>query len=307
MHVIEPSLVCRSDIPPIFGEFKGRGPKVGKALYGDMYVKGMPVPLQAENFKWTAAISFTFLLHAVTFLSPLIKDHDEPMWKNFKLHQRYLIGLMQWSASVGEIVQLDVLIREHQHGLLAIWQWNPFYRFKNHAACHGPRNFLYTCPLRAGWCLKGDLLGACFGINSCFVCVEEMKLREPKNDAQNSNHINPLLSMAEGSSKRDAWRRTSRKTHFTEARRLIGLVAWVEQAWMLMLLLVLCRRGGVASRPSIAVSIARNSHFPPHKLCSPMACRSLPPRVWVLGGERHVVDTSDFGACRWQSLANLDL
>jgi hypothetical protein len=68
--------------------FKGRSAKFGKQIYGANYRKGMPVPLKEQNFKWTAAMSFSLLIHAVALLSPLIKDHEEPMWVNFKLHQR---------------------------------------------------------------------------------------------------------------------------------------------------------------------------------------------------------------------------
>jgi hypothetical protein len=53
--------------------------------------------------------------------------------------------------------------------------------------------------------------------------VEEMKLREPKNDAQRSNYINPLLSVAEGSAKRDAWRMRTMQQHvMTQATKSLG-------------------------------------------------------------------------------------
>jgi hypothetical protein len=147
--------VLRNDIPPQFSSFPGRNSVAGKELYGDKYVKGMPVPHLAESFKWTAAMSFTFLIHAVALLSPLIKDHNEPMWVNFKLHQRFLLGLLQWSASVDQITRIDLQIRQHGQGMCEIWQFKPLYKYKNHALCHAAHNFLHVVPPRPGWALKG--------------------------------------------------------------------------------------------------------------------------------------------------------
>jgi hypothetical protein len=109
----------------------------------------------AESFKWTAAMSLTYLLHAVALLSPVIKDVEDPMWVNFKLCQRCLLGLLQWSATVGQIRQIDVQVREHQAGQRRIWQFKPLYKYKMHVLLHGARNFLMICPLMANWCLKG--------------------------------------------------------------------------------------------------------------------------------------------------------
>lgn len=50
-----------------------------------------------------------------------------------------------------------------------------------------------------------------------------MKLREPKGDATNSNHINPLLSMAEGSVKRAAWRMRNWNKSTTSATVSLGV------------------------------------------------------------------------------------
>ena len=115
----------------------------------------MVVPLQSDNFKWTAAMAFTFLIHSIAFLSPLIKDSSEPMWINFKKHQQYLMGLMQWSGSTAYILQLDLQIREHHEGWIAIFQFRALHKFKNHVILHGCKNWLYTVPPRVGWCLKG--------------------------------------------------------------------------------------------------------------------------------------------------------
>ena len=61
-------------------------------------------------------------------------------------------------------------------------------------------------------------------MSQCYlVSVEEMKLREPKNDAQRSNHVNVLLTMAEGGAKRDAWRqRTKQRTEVSQCSRILG-------------------------------------------------------------------------------------
>ena len=164
-------LHCRNDVPPQFPFFKGREAKKGKELYGDDYVAGTPVPLLADNFKWTAAMSFTFLVHGVALLSPLIKQKDEPMWVNFKLHQRFLLGLLQWSATIGQIRQLDLQIRQHAAGQRAIWQFQALVKFKNHAELHAADNFLRICPPRAGWCLKGNALLQCGRPLNCPYCV----------------------------------------------------------------------------------------------------------------------------------------
>jgi hypothetical protein len=54
------------------------------------------------------------------------------------------------------------------------------------------------------------------------VVVEEMKLRQPKNDAQKSNHKNVLWSMAEGTSKRDAWKLKATRTGITTVKTSLG-------------------------------------------------------------------------------------
>ena len=100
-------------------------------------------------------MAFTFLIHSIAFLSPLIKDSSEPMWINFKKHQRYLMGLMQWSGSTAYILQLDLQIREHHEGWIAIFQFRALHKFKNHVILHGCKNWLYTVPPRVGWFLKG--------------------------------------------------------------------------------------------------------------------------------------------------------
>lgn len=120
----------RGDIPPNFTFFKGRSVKFGKQLYGNDYVAGIPVPMLAESFKWTAAMFLTFLTHTVALLSLLIKYHDEPMWVNLKLHQRFLLALLQWSATVRQLRQIDLQIREHQLGMRRIWQFKPLYKYK---------------------------------------------------------------------------------------------------------------------------------------------------------------------------------
>lgn len=148
--------LLRGDIPPQFKFFNGRSAKVGRQLYGSDFLRGSPVPLQAEHFKWTAAMSFTFLIHAVAFLHPLITDHQEAMWVNLKQHQEYLLGLLQWQARVKDILALDVKIREHQLGWRAIWQFKPLYKFKLHVILHACHNWLMTAPPRAHWCLKGN-------------------------------------------------------------------------------------------------------------------------------------------------------
>ena len=118
-------------------------------------MNGMPVPQLADSFKWTAAMSFTVLVHGVALLSPLIKQKDEPMWVNFMLAQRFLLGLLQWSATIGQIRQIDLQVREHAAGQRAIWQFKPLVKYKNHAELHAADNFMRICPPRAGWCLKG--------------------------------------------------------------------------------------------------------------------------------------------------------
>ena len=106
----------RSHVPHPFRDFKGRGPNIGKKLYKSDYRKGMPVPKQSDPFKWTIAMSFVVLVHIVAVLSPLIKDHQCPIWRNLLLHQRCLMGLLKWSASTKEIYAIDGLIRQHQKG-----------------------------------------------------------------------------------------------------------------------------------------------------------------------------------------------
>jgi hypothetical protein len=106
----------RSHIPPPFKNFKGRSATVGKKLFGSAYRKGMPVPKQADPFKWTAAMSFVVLVHIVAVLSPLIKDHNCPIWKNLLLHQRWFMGMLKWSATVREIFKIDQLVRQHNKG-----------------------------------------------------------------------------------------------------------------------------------------------------------------------------------------------
>jgi hypothetical protein len=71
-----------------FGFLKGRGVKIGQKLYGSNYRKGMPVPLQSQPLKWTAAMSFSFAIHCIALMAPLITDHQEPMWLNLQKHQR---------------------------------------------------------------------------------------------------------------------------------------------------------------------------------------------------------------------------
>jgi hypothetical protein len=101
-------------------------------------------------------MAYVFAIHCIAFLSPLIKDHEEPMWLNLKQHQQYLIGLLQWSAKVKHIKELDLQIRQHQADFLKIWQYKPLYRYKLHAILHAAYNWLYVGPLRASWCLKGN-------------------------------------------------------------------------------------------------------------------------------------------------------
>jgi hypothetical protein len=148
----------RSDIPPPFPVFKGRNYDAGVKLYGDKMTKGQVVPQQSESFKWKASMSYTFAIHAIAFLAPLIKDKAEPMWVNLRKHQEYLMTLNQWSAKVKHILKLDLLIREHQAGFLAIWQFAPLYKYKLHAALHAAHNWLYKAPPRLAWCLKGENL-----------------------------------------------------------------------------------------------------------------------------------------------------
>ena len=129
----------------------------------------MVAPLQSDPFKWTAAMSFTFLIHSIAFLSPLITEPDEPMWVNFKQHQRYLMGLMSWSASVKYIMMIDVQIREHQCGWMAIIPFRVLYRFKLHAVLHACKNWIENCPPRLGWCLKGE--GCALWACACLIVV----------------------------------------------------------------------------------------------------------------------------------------
>jgi hypothetical protein len=113
----------RSHIPPEFQEFKGRSAAIGKRKYGSSYRKGMPVPKQKEPFKWTAAMSFTVLVHIIAVLHPLIRSHNCPQWISLLQHQRYVLSLLKWSGSIKEIHCVDNLIRQHQHGMCCVMCW----------------------------------------------------------------------------------------------------------------------------------------------------------------------------------------
>jgi hypothetical protein len=70
--------VAKSDRPEVFLPFPGRLKEKGVARYGEDY-GGWMIPNTDHGLKWTAAVAIKFALHMVAMLTPLIKDHSEPM------------------------------------------------------------------------------------------------------------------------------------------------------------------------------------------------------------------------------------
>ena len=83
----------------------------------------------------TAGDMAVFMRHSIDLLLPLIKDLDDPLWRCWVVHARYVRLLLQHSLTHAELVELDRLIYEHHELFLAAEEYGSrLFKPKNH--CH---------------------------------------------------------------------------------------------------------------------------------------------------------------------------
>ena len=100
----------------------------------------------------TSGDMMVFARHSVDLLLPLIGDVNDPLWRCWVAHVRYVRLLMQPQISLEEVALLDQLIYEHHDLFLnacADAYGERLFKPKNHFACHFPTDIMNHGPVRA--------------------------------------------------------------------------------------------------------------------------------------------------------------
>ena len=137
--------------PPLFtAGYLEKGTKDGKCK------KGCHVHMTSGDMA-------IFMRHSIDLLLPLIGDVDDPLWRCWVAHTRYVRLLLQHSLTHDELVELDRLIYEHHELFLAASEYGErLYKPKNHMACHFPVDILNHGPVRNYWCMRFEALNQVF-------------------------------------------------------------------------------------------------------------------------------------------------
>ena len=127
-----------------------------KGVVGGLCNKGCHVHM-------TAGDVMVFARHSIDLMVPLIGDANDPLWKCWVTHVRYIRLLLQHSLTLDEVHLLDRLIYEHHTQFLAAKEYGKrLFKPKNHFACHFPTDILNHGPVRHFWCMRFEALKQLF-------------------------------------------------------------------------------------------------------------------------------------------------
>lgn len=113
----------------------------------------------------TAGDMLIFVRHSIDLMLPLIGDTEDPLWKCWVTHVRYVRILLQHQIKSSDIIKLDRLIYEHHQCLLELNSeeyGKRLFKPKNHMASHFPEDIRNLGPVRTYWCMRFEALNQLF-------------------------------------------------------------------------------------------------------------------------------------------------